>query len=132
MTGADELLADLGGAPPVDSNNLAILWDLNSTNAGFFRDVVLLFFSDAADRVEAIRAAAARGDGEALWEAAHGLKSSCGNIGATRMWILSEFLEQRGRAAQTEGTVEIAAMLEAEFDRVRVILEQELGRDGVQ
>ena len=132
MNRADDLLSELGGAPPIDSNNLAILWDLNRTNTGFFRDVVLLFLSDAADRLEAIQDAAARGDGEALWEAAHGLKSSCGNIGATRMWILSELLEQRGRAAQTEGAIEIAAMLEAEFDRARAILEQELGRDRLE
>lgn len=129
MTHADDLRSDLDGAPPLDPNNLAILWDLNSTNKGFFRDVVLLFFTDAAGRIEDIHTAAAQGDGEALWEAAHGLKSSCGNMGATRMWILSEFLEQRGRAAQTEGAVEIVARLEREFEHVRTILEKELGRD---
>ncbi len=65
--------------------NLGVLADLRRLRPQVISDLVDNFLSSAADRLEAIRAAVKADDRQALEQAAHSLKGSCGTLGAARM-----------------------------------------------
>jgi HPt (histidine-containing phosphotransfer) domain-containing protein len=65
-----------------------------------------------------LRAAAASGDALDLAHAAHALKSSCGSVGAKRMYAVAAALEQSARAGRLDGSTASIEQLAAEFSRV--------------
>ena len=65
--------------------NLGVLADLRRLRPQVISDLVDNFLSSAADRLEAIGAAVKTDDRQALEQAAHSLKGSCGTLGAARM-----------------------------------------------
>lgn len=56
---------------------------------------------------------------------AHTLKGSCGNIGAIRMAKICEQLQEMGASEDLMTLPRLLDQLEAEFDRVRTVLEAE-------
>ena len=62
---------------------------------------------------------------EALMKASHAFKGACGNMSAPGLtaWCLE--LEERGRAATTEGAENLLSPLQSEVDRVRPALQVE-------
>jgi HPt (histidine-containing phosphotransfer) domain-containing protein len=73
-----------------------------------------------------MRDAIAGADGEALRQAAHSLKSSSANLGATHLATLSKELEHCGRDRRLEGAAELLQAFEAHYLRVREALAYEL------
>jgi HPt (histidine-containing phosphotransfer) domain-containing protein len=59
------------------------------------RDMAAVFVGVLRERVDAARAAVAAGDGEALAKAAHSLRSSCGQFGASSAARLCADVELR-------------------------------------
>ena len=57
--------------------------------------------------------------------AAHTIKSSSKDFGATRLAELCQTLEELGKAGALEGTAELAAQVEAEYQPVKAALEAE-------
>ena len=72
-----------------------------------------------------IRTAIAQADARVLANKSHSLKSSCGNLGATKMTAVCERLETIGRAGSVDGADVLLGELEEEFLRVRRALEAE-------
>jgi two-component system sensor histidine kinase/response regulator len=120
-----------GGAPaepaPVDSDpieglideaRMATLRDDYADIAGRLAD---LFAESTSELLETLRAAHEAGDEETLRRAAHKLKGSCQNIGATFMATLAAAVEQ---GEETESAV---AGLEAAFEPTRAALREALG-----
>jgi HPt (histidine-containing phosphotransfer) domain-containing protein len=60
--------------------------------------------------------------------AAHSLKSSSSYIGALKLSAFSKELEFMGRSGALDGSVEKAARVETEFERVKAALEAEIGK----
>ena len=87
-----------------------------------------LFIEHAPRKIAAIKKAASEGDSKALELAAHSLKSSSSYIGALKLSAFSKALEFMGRSGTLEGSVEKAALVETEFERVKVALEAEIGK----
>jgi HPt (histidine-containing phosphotransfer) domain-containing protein len=87
-----------------------------------------LFLKHAPNKIAAIEKAASEGNAKALEVAAHSLKSSSSYIGALKLSAFSKELEFMGRSGALEGSVEKAAMVETEFERVKSALEAEIGK----
>jgi CheY-like chemotaxis protein/HPt (histidine-containing phosphotransfer) domain-containing protein len=94
---------------PLDQSVLDGLRAMGDDDADFVREVADLYLEDSTLRVRAIEAALAAGNGAAMAEAAHALKSSSGHIGAMRVSSLSAKLEQIGRE---EGLGDAAAVVD--------------------
>jgi two-component system sensor histidine kinase/response regulator len=102
--------ADLpGGAPAVNETTLRALQMLDESGDGGFAsglvgDLLRAFLGAAPEQWGLVEAAMLAGDGEALRRAAHGLKSSTGNLGAERLSAQYRELEGYG----SEGAVAAA------------------------
>ena len=78
--------------------------------------VVDIFFARAPELFAEMLEAAARGDVHALENAAHALKSSCGNVGATTMYGLCERIEDEAAAGDLASADGGLAALKVELD----------------
>ena len=75
-----------------------------------------------------LREGVAQGNPAEVRAAAHTLKSSGNDFGATRLAELCQQLEEMGKAGQLAGAAELAAQVEAEYEPVKAALEAE--REG--
>ena len=87
--------------------------------------VIDLYFTAATGLLEQIRDAATRRDPAALEQAAHSLKSSSANLGATQLVELCRTLEQLGRDRAVDRVVPLVEELRGEYEFVRTALERE-------
>jgi CheY-like chemotaxis protein len=96
-----------------------------SGRAGMLRKVISLYLETSPTRLRELREALARGDGDALRRAAHSLKSSSANLGATQLADLSRELEGLARSGSVVGAEPLLAQAEQEYLRVVAALEGE-------
>ncbi|MFO1408780.1 MAG: response regulator [Steroidobacteraceae bacterium] len=80
--------------------------------------VVGLYLESSRQLTERLCAALAAGDAAGLREAAHALKSSSANVGATALAELARRLEALGRSAELEPAAPLCAQLLREYRRV--------------
>ena len=92
-----------------------------------FADLVDLFLVDTPCRIESLSTALESQDAKALEEAAHALKSSCGNLGAIGLSSLLKEIEEKGREADLEGASSLVSRSVEEFKRVEQALKSEVG-----
>jgi len=78
-------------------------------------ELTAVFKQEVPRRMQLAQAAAGRGDFSALEEAAHSLKSSCGQMGAARMHAICEEVEGRAAAGSVDGAAALLDVLEHEF-----------------
>jgi two-component system, sensor histidine kinase and response regulator len=102
----------------LDRERVSSFMAISRTQEGFLEGLVRAFKQDVPSRLDALRAAAATGDSEDLALAAHALKSSCGSVGARRMYTVAASLEQKVRAGKLEGVNASIEQLAAEYPRV--------------
>jgi two-component system sensor histidine kinase/response regulator len=122
----------IGAAAPINPRALAAIRELSAANGpALVRKVVRAFLADTPTRLAQMRGATGTGDAEALRKAAHGLKSSCANVGAERMAESCKELEAIGRSADTDGAQRLLNDAEEEFERVGVALEALLEQEAV-
>lgn len=94
------------------------------------RELVQLFAQDTPPRLEEMEQALGRGDALAFGRAAHGIKGSAANLGATALQQAADEAERSGRAGHlAEGRQRLAAVRE-EFLRARDALELRVARGG--
>ena len=130
---SDEPTITLTGPTPyedaLDSDVLAELQDLDGeAGPGFLNSLIEQFLQDAPSYLFQIREAVERADPEAVAMTAHAFKGSCQNMGAKPLAHLCSKLEQKGQAGTVEGSVAMLPLLEAEIERVRAALQEEMGR----
>lgn len=87
-----------------------------------------LFLRDAPPKVAALRAALDARDTDAVAYWAHGLISTSGNLGATRVWELVRQIEQAALAGRWEPLTSLVDDLEPAFATVQAGLAAELER----
>lgn len=123
MTDKTEIFQEL-----LDKSVLASLRELQEEGEpDIVAEVGDLFLKHAPLKIAAIKKAASEGNAKALEMAAHSLKSSSSYIGAMKLSAISKELEFMGRSGALEGSVEKAAIIEAEFERVKAAIEAEIG-----
>ena len=90
--------------------------------------LIRLYLESSTGLVDSLRDALQRADGEAVREAAHGLKSASSNMGALKLSVLCKQIEELGRAEKTAEAGALLHDLEAEYERVTAALRAEQGK----
>jgi CheY-like chemotaxis protein/HPt (histidine-containing phosphotransfer) domain-containing protein len=115
-----------GAADAVDPQVLASLRELQPAGEP---DVVLeligIFLHEVPRRLSGLQESIAQRDCRRIEELAHSLKGSCGNLGARTMAALCGSLEKEGEKGLLGDTGLLLAQVQAEFVRVRAVLERE-------
>jgi CheY-like chemotaxis protein/HPt (histidine-containing phosphotransfer) domain-containing protein len=114
----------------LDATAFAGFAELASGDGGLLRELVETFTSDAAERIAALREAAAVADANGLRTAAHTLAGSSSGLGASTLAELCRRLEMRASVLSAPEAVRLVAELETEFARVRGELAARLGDGG--
>lgn len=81
-------------------------------------EVLGLFLSDVPVRIGRLREAWQSGDAVAVQRAAHSLKGSAGNIGATQLSAVCKELDEQGRSGDLSRLLPLVDSLDAEYRRV--------------
>jgi CheY-like chemotaxis protein/HPt (histidine-containing phosphotransfer) domain-containing protein len=116
------------GAASVDPAVLTDLRQLDDTGE-LLTTLITLFLDETPQQLAVMQAAFCRTDATALAEAAHTLKGSSGNLGATHMQQLCGELQTFGRANDLTTAGDRLARLGEEFALVQTALVQE--QDGL-
>jgi CheY-like chemotaxis protein/HPt (histidine-containing phosphotransfer) domain-containing protein len=122
-----EPAAALPPASPLDPRVLGQLRALDVPGSGFLHGVIALFLSSTPGRVDALGEACRRRDVATVRMLAHGLRSTCGNVGAQRMHDLCRQLEEDADRG-TDTLASLSDSLRSEYGRVREALEAEQRR----
>jgi HPt (histidine-containing phosphotransfer) domain-containing protein len=85
-------------------------------------EVLHLFLEDVPRRIAKLRAACTAGDAIEVYKAAHSLKGSAGNIGAKALSAVCRQLDDKGRAGDLAGAIQLIDVLDAEFAKVEVAI----------
>jgi|GEM_PF-1463314 PAS domain S-box len=111
----------LGGAQ-LDDERLAMLRDLDDGDGSLLAMLATEFTTEARRQLGLLREAVAEGDPQAIERAAHSIKGSSANLGATRLSELAGHLEELARAGAIQGTAADVEAVGAELERVDVAL----------
>lgn len=94
---------------------------------GLLRQVMRLYLDSVPPLIAELRRAGAGGDLAAVRNAAHSLKSSSANVGATRLAEMCKAVERAAQAGQLGEDLPGADDIEDEFEALRPTLEREAG-----
>lgn len=112
-------------APPtLDADTLAAIRDGDSPDSAGFRMIVASFAVESAGCLQALEAARANGDPEALRLAAHKLGGSGGTIGALHLHRLCGQAQAHGRAGRIVEASALVPTIAEEIIRVRTALDE--------
>jgi CheY-like chemotaxis protein/HPt (histidine-containing phosphotransfer) domain-containing protein len=111
--------SDTAGEPPMDFGRLQEFRDYDDEELTMTREVIGLFLADTPQRLEAIEAAVAARDAQALATAAHALKGSAGNVGATALHKLAGKLEASAKEGWPDDAAAQAARLRSLWESTR-------------
>ncbi|MDQ6799311.1 MAG: PAS domain S-box protein [Acidobacteriota bacterium] len=115
----------------VDMEKMAGLQQLAKANPSFMRDITALFREDALVRLHELRDSLGGANADQVARAAHSLKSSSGNIGASRMYSLCATIESTAKQGNLDGIAEMVEQLASELDRALAALAQSAGSTDV-
>ncbi|MGC4072606.1 MAG: Hpt domain-containing protein [Nibricoccus sp.] len=90
----------------------------------FLRDIIGIFVEDTPARIAELRNSLAAGDKDQFTRAAHSIKGSSSNLGATQLRAISSELEQRGKVEDIAGLAARVDDLEKIFNTARQSLEK--------
>ena len=126
-TEAPEGSAPQDAAPVIDRESLDQLRELERAGSENLLDrVIQEYVSSTPSLIADMREEAARGNADAVREAAHSLKSSSGFLGATRVVALCQNLENLAKEKSMEGVAKALAGLEPAFETAKAALEAEI------
>jgi HPt (histidine-containing phosphotransfer) domain-containing protein len=108
---------------PLDPGVFGALVGLEAEAPGFLTELLEEFRDGCARRLAVMHAALRTGDAEALSFAAHGMRGSCGTLGAVRMAALARHLEDLPPTRAEERPI-LVARLETEYAAVRRALDE--------
>ena len=91
----------------------------------FIRKMIDLFLDEAPERLTAARSGEQAGDLVAVAAAAHALKSSAQNFGASRLSNIAEKIELQARANTSENLSTLLSDLEGAYGAAKAWLESE-------
>ena len=101
---------------PID---FEVLDELRAVLGDEVRQLVQVFLDDAPGLIAKLESAAARPDYPLLYQAAHSLKSSSANLGATALSAAAKRIELGARAESLDRPAVAVALLAGEFEHAR-------------
>ena len=108
---------------PVDIKHLQ---EITGGDSAFEREIAALFLKDTVEHLSGLKKAINEENGSALERAAHTVKGAALNMGAEKFGELALALETKGKSGTLEGAQNMLAELEAEFQRVKRFLEEQM------
>jgi len=90
--------------------------------------IINLYLENSPGLIKTVLKSVEQGDGAALCEAAHSLKSSSANLGAVSMAAVCKKLEEMGREGRTDAAKALIGHIESEYKSASAALVDELGR----
>ncbi|MGH7507157.1 MAG: Hpt domain-containing protein [Longimicrobiales bacterium] len=115
--------AAAAGQPTIDRSALDKVLQLGG--AKLLRRLIDMFLENAPERLDRARTAERNGDMDGLERATHSLKSTAGNLGARRLQMLAERIEDRAAALDTTAVRPLLPELENAYAAARTALLQE-------
>lgn len=104
---------------PIDPTAIAALRSLGPDgDASFLRELIDVYLEDAPQRVAELDAALARGDAVVATRAAHTIKGSSSNFGATRLAHQAQLIEAQCKAGDCASALPLVPALKSELLRV--------------
>jgi two-component system sensor histidine kinase/response regulator len=130
ITGGDNTTPATGTEPvasgdeaaQLDEARLSILRDLDDGDGVLLASIAEEFLAEAQRQLDLLGEAVAEGDPQTVERAAHSIKGSSANLGATRLAELTGYLEALGRARALGGAAAVFDDVAVELERVRVAL----------
>jgi CheY-like chemotaxis protein len=119
-TGTEQTMID---HQVLDPTALETLQEVVGGEAALLRELIDSFLEETPPLVATLRQALEQGDAAELHRAAHTLKSSSNDFGATTLAELCQELETMGKAGTLDGAVELVTQVEKEYEQARVELE---------
>jgi HPt (histidine-containing phosphotransfer) domain-containing protein len=110
--------------PAVDPSAIDALRELNPEDPAFLRELIDVFLEDVPKRLAELDKSLATSDANLLIRAAHTIKGSCSNFGATNLASISQEMEKQGKAGDFAGAAATLPTLKAEFVLVTQALQQ--------
>lgn len=111
--------------PLIDLQAIENLRALNpGDNDEFLREIVSIYLEDTPARIAEMEQSLAVGDVPKFTRAAHSIKGSSSNLGATSVRALAETLEHQSHREGLGNVATLIANLKVEFSKTR----EELGR----
>jgi len=104
--------------PAVNAAAIERLREIGDGDVAFLKDVFSAFETDTTKRLVAMRETLAAGDFTGLKRAAHTVKGSSLNVGASNLAASCLQLEQLAGSGKLEGAAELVGRIEEEFKRV--------------
>lgn len=102
--------------PVIDLQAIENLRSLNpDDNDEFLRELTGIFLEDTPKRLAELDTSLASGDNGAFTRAAHSIKGSASNLGATQLRAAAEKLEHHSRQEGLNGVAEMIAAIKTEF-----------------
>jgi histidine phosphotransfer protein HptB len=109
--------------PTIDPSAIASLRELNPGDEGeFLREIVGIYIDDTPKRIAEMKACMASGDVASFTRAAHTIKGSSANLGATALRGIAERLEAISRKDGLGGVASLLAECDTEFARAKAEL----------
>ena len=90
--------------------------------------IIKLYLESSSGLITTVRESVEQGDGRALCEAAHSLKSSSANLGAIQLAAVCKELEDMGHEGRTDAAKALMDRIESEYQSAHAALAGELGR----
>ncbi len=111
----------------LDQQVIASLRELSGEDEpSLFAELVQLFLEDTPDRIHQLSEALEANDAHSLERAAHALKSSAANLGASTLSGLFREIESVGRSQQLERAAALIQESRQEYERVQHALQAEI------
>lgn len=113
----------------IDLQAIENLRSLNpDDNDEFLRELTGIFLEDTPKRLTELDTSLASGDNGAFTRAAHSIKGSASNLGATQLRAAAEKLEHHSRKEGLNGVAEMIATVKAEFNQASDELKKLIGK----
>jgi HPt (histidine-containing phosphotransfer) domain-containing protein len=109
-------------SPAVSEHAIAELRSLNPEDPQFLRELIDLFLQDMPARFADLETAIEKNDAALLTRAAHTIKGSCGNFGASDLAAVALTMEHQGKTGAFAEAKASYPLLKAEFARVDAAL----------
>ena len=106
------------------------LRDLDDGEGEVLCELVELFLADCPDRIDEMRGAMENGDEELMRRAAHTLKGSSRNLGASGLADICQIIETKSHESNMEEASKLIPDVETELGRVRVALNSQVQQEN--
>ena len=108
--------------PILNPEAIETLRSLSPDDTGFLKELIDIYLLDTPERLTEIVTALAAQDAAAAMRAAHSIKGSSSNFGATTLADLAQQIEFQGKTGNLNETAATLVALHREYDRVAAAL----------